>query len=163
LPRHDGLNRIGRISIRSGDRYEQKLVLNEWSSFDQPGPYEVTIHLRTRIVTESGASVDATTTGVVTFRIDPRNDQRLQQSCQRLADVTVSASDTNEQLAAASALSYVNDPIGVWWMQWVLRNTDSVDPILIRGLTRIGDTAAQMVLAERLDPFHFSASRELTH
>ena len=28
LPIHDGLNRIGRVSIKAGDHYAQKLVLN---------------------------------------------------------------------------------------------------------------------------------------
>jgi hypothetical protein len=148
LPIHDGLNRIGRVSIMAGDRYEQKLVLNEWYSFDQSGPYEVTIQLRTRIVTQRRARVDAPTTGVLTFRISPRNDEQLHRACQRLAEVTVSASDAGDRIDAADALSYVHDPVGVSWMQWVLGRTDSVDPIMIRGLTRIGDTAAEAVLAE---------------
>jgi hypothetical protein len=37
FPMHDGLNRRGRVSVASGDRYQQKLVLNDLSSFDQTG------------------------------------------------------------------------------------------------------------------------------
>ena len=123
-------------------------MLNEWYSFDQSGPYEVTIQLRTRIATESGTSVDTPTTGVLTFPIGPRSEERLQSACERLAEVTVGAASAGDRIDAAKALSYVNDPAGVWWMEWVLQRTDSVDPILIQGLSRIDNAAAEAVLAE---------------
>jgi hypothetical protein len=147
LPEHDGLHRRGRIPIPSRGRYDQKMVLNEWYSFDQPGSYEVTIQLRTRIVTGSGRSIDTMTTGVLTFGVAPRNEQLLQQACQRLAEITLNAIDANESIDAAHALSYVDDPIGVEWMAWVLERTDRSDAAMIRGLTRIGDVAAHAVLA----------------
>jgi hypothetical protein len=148
LPRHDGLNRIGGVYIKAGDRHLQKLVLNEWYSFDQSGPYEVMIELRTQIVAESRTRVDTATTGILRFRIGLQSEERLQHACERLAEVAVSAASAADQIDAANALSYVNDPVGFWWMEWVLQRTDSVDPILIRGLTRIGNAAAQAVLAE---------------
>jgi hypothetical protein len=84
---------------------------------------------------------------VLTLRVGPENEERLQQACQQLAETAVSVYSVGP-LDAANALSYVNDPAGVWWMEWVLQRTDSVDPILIRGLTRIGNAAAQALLTE---------------
>jgi hypothetical protein len=85
--------------------------------------------------------------GISNLALGPENEERLQQACQQLAETAVSVYSVGP-LDAANALSYVNDPAGVWWMEWVLQRTDSVDPILIRGLTRIGNAAAQAVLAE---------------
>jgi len=78
----------------------------------------------------------------------PRNEERLQETCQRLAELKVSAFGVSEWIDAAHALSYVNDPIEIWRMQCVLWRTDKADATMIRGLSQIGDEAAQAVLAE---------------
>jgi uncharacterized glyoxalase superfamily protein PhnB len=148
LPMHAGLNRRGKVSVAPGDRYQQKLVLNNLSSFDQTGTYQVTIRLRTPVLDENGRAVATPTTGAFTLLIAPRNEERLQRTCERLAQITVSAFEAEESLNSADALSQVKDPVGVWWMQWVLWRTDKVDSILTRGLSRIGDAAARAVLAE---------------
>jgi hypothetical protein len=147
-PKADGPGWRGEVTVEEGASYSQQLLLNQWSSFEQVGPYQVEIRMAASIVTSRGTIVRRATTDHIQLQISGRNEGALDQLCRRLADTAWSSPNAGEGYEAALRLSYVNDPVGVRYMRYVLAATDRVDPVLFDGLRRINSAEARAVLAE---------------
>jgi hypothetical protein len=144
-----GIRSGGEFSIAPGERYQQRLVLDDWFVFDRPGAYEVDIRLTTPIRTASGAPVSSSQGAVLRFEILPRSEAILRDTCARLTNTLVTSAAVADLDQAARELSAVRDPIAVAYISQVLDATDRVDFILVRGLVRVPGPEAR-ALAERL-------------
>ena len=147
-PPMGGLGLRGEMTVKDGSSFSQKLLLNKWSTFEQVGLYQVEIRMSAKIVTSRGAIVRRPTNSVVQVEIGERDDNTLDEICRRLADTAWSTPNAAEFLDAALLLSYVNDPIGVRYMRYVLAATERVDSLILEGLRRINSEEARAVLAE---------------
>jgi hypothetical protein len=143
----EGIGRIGRLSLRPHSVFTQHLILNKWSQFDQIGQYIVDIKLTTPIMSERGV-VMPPRSSIFHVDVTPNDSLALDRVCQRLAQIAVEGQDAAEFHEAAKLLAYVDDPIGIQYMQDVLRRTERVDPLIFGGLRRINTPAARAALAE---------------
>jgi hypothetical protein len=100
------------------------------------------------IVSDRGTMVRPVSTDTIQFQIAERNEAALDQICRRLADTAWSSLNASESYEAALRLSYVNDPVGVRYMRYVLTATHLVDSLILDGLRRINSAEARAVLAE---------------
>ena len=144
-----GIRRGGKISIAPGERYQQRLILDDWFVFDRPGAYEVDILLTTPIQTASGAPVSSPPGAALRFELLPRSETILRDTCARLTNTLLTSADVGDLHQAARELSAVRDPVAVAYISQVLDATERVDFILVRGLVRVGGPEAR-ALAERL-------------
>lgn len=139
----------GTLLLPPGRTHTQRLLLNEWYDFAEPGHYEVSISLiedaSLRSV-ETSTAVRLTQARPTAFEIEPRDEETLRRRCRELAATILSASNFEPIHDAARALSYVADSAAVPHIQHVLKETDRVDWILLPGLVRIGSADARAVL-----------------
>jgi hypothetical protein len=142
-----GVGRSGRIEIDPSGDYSQPLILNDWLAFDQPGSYQIEIRLTAPIRTASGQVVKSPTADAFDVQIGPRDEDRLRQSYQRLADAFVNSAGV-EQYQAAHALRYLTDPVAVPILRAVLDANDAADPIVIEALRKTRTPEAVSLLQE---------------
>src|SRR5207302_980034 len=120
------------------------LLLNEWSDYNIPGKYEVEVTL-----VNSGQEMSVTG-NKMTFEIGPRDANRLTQVCASLVENVVGASSYQAAANATRALSYVQDPVAVPYLERTLHSGHLVEQIAIEGLERIGNTKAVQTLISAL-------------
>jgi hypothetical protein len=148
----------GIVTVRPGQEYEQKLLLNQWFPFDSVGTYRVTARLSTDIgVGEQGQlSSQGQTTRLV---VKPRDAAELEGLCADLAKQIEDA--PNAQLAREPALwlSYIRDPVAVPFLSRVLFARKLVESIAIMGLEKIAnDDAIKVILSAVDDQFGDTAA-----
>ena len=139
-----GSGLIGTLSLRPGETYQLGLLLNEWSDFNMPGRYEVEVKL-----VNSGEEMSVSG-NKMTFEIGPRDASRLIKVCASLAEKVVGANSYHAAADATSALSYVQDPVAVPYLERALHSGHLVEQIAIEGLERIGNTKAVQTLISAL-------------
>lgn len=142
----EGTGRIGRIVLGPDESYDQRLVLNEWYDFAEPGEYKIAGSLPNPVRTRSGAAIEIRPSGTFSLQIQPRNPERLNQVCQALVKTAVESSDVSEAAEAALALSYVQDPIAVPYLEKGLEEREWVWLYAIPGLARIANKDAIEIL-----------------
>lgn len=139
-----GAGLIGILSVRPGETYKQSLLLNEWSDFNMPGRYEVEVKL-----VNPGQEVSVIG-NKMTFEIGPGDANKLTQVCDSLLENVVGATSYQRAADATRALSYVQDPVAVPYLERALRSGHLVEQIAIEGLERIGNTKAVQTLISAL-------------
>ena len=148
--RRDGISRIGTLSLKPGEAFSQRLILNEWYAFPVAGKYELEGHLIQPIVT--GSTLEERDPGFRgAIEVGPRDEPTLSKVCESLADQVDKSQGYEQAAEAALTLSYVTDPVAVPSLQRVLFARKIVDGIAIAGLERIGDDQAVRVLVSALD------------
>ncbi|HKV82817.1 MAG TPA: hypothetical protein VJP02_32010 [Candidatus Sulfotelmatobacter sp.] len=150
LPQYgiDGMSRPGTLSVRPGQDFSEKLILNEWYQFKKPGSYGLEARLTQPILFENGLVAAVNTRSVGRIEIGPRNIAKLESVCEKLSE-QIEESDSYEDYSdAALELSYVTDPIAVPYLQKAFVTRKLIQPIVIDGLERIGDgTAARALIS----------------
>jgi hypothetical protein len=139
---------VGRRRLLPGEQYVQQLLLNEWFPFAEPGRYTVDIRLRTDILSDSGSKIEASSNGVISVDVGPRDDRVLQTLADELVEQILTTRDVGERYAAARILSHMTDPVAIEYMRRVIERTDAVDHILIDGLKRIGTSDSAALLTQ---------------
>jgi hypothetical protein len=142
----EGAGISGKVSLKPGEAYSHRLILDEWYEFSQPGHYKVEISLVDPIQTEQGGKVDASTKSILSLEIEPRNPGVLIQRCAELADRVEQASSYAEAIEPALALSYVRDEAAVPYLARIIESHKLVDVIAIPGLGRIATDGAVDIL-----------------
>ncbi len=152
--RRGGLGRIGMVSVGPGQEYQQKLLLNEWVSFDMMGSYEIKIALAAPSLIEAGSRSGDDVPAEFSFQailyVSSRNPERLRETCELLTKQAESASSYEEASQAALTLSYVRDPIAVPYLDRVLHANPLVDVLAINGLEAIANKEAIEVIISAL-------------
>lgn len=137
LPVCGGLSRVGLVDIASNSTYTQRFVLNEWYPFASPGKYQITV----RLAPFGGQQVN--------LDILPRDPARITKTCDELGARIENSSVYAEMSEAALALSYINDPIAVSYLQAAAQaHSGMVATIAMAGLARIdGDSGAKALIS----------------
>ena len=86
----------------------------------------------------------------LTLTVEPRDPERLQEVCDRLAKAAAGYSDLAVLREAADALSFVQDPVAVPYLTQVLAYHNLVSGIAVKGLVRIGSPEALQALKSNL-------------
>jgi hypothetical protein len=146
----EGLGRIGRLSLKPKETYRQRLLLNEWYAFPQPGKYKIEGSLSSPIETESGKAVSPTQPKPLRLQIHERNPERLRQVSETLMRKTLETWDVQEATEAAMALSQIRDPIVVPYLEKAVREGRSAWQYAIPGLARIANREAVEILISTL-------------
>jgi hypothetical protein len=153
LPRkiQEGMSRIGRMTLRPGETYKQKILLDEWYSFEAPGTYSIEVTLASPAQTTIGKIITVLPSKPVSIRIVPRDPARLKDVCEKLAKTAIEATDVQTAMEAAAALSYVRDPIAVPFLESVLKEAKLVRAYALTGLARIanGEAVRALIAATR--------------
>lgn len=146
--RRDGISLIGKIALEAGQEFTQKLLLNEWFEFAEPGVYEISARL---VMAQSNGDEPADASESPDFSahlvITERDEERLNQTCSALLKQITSSSSYAEAAEAALALSYVNDGAAIPFLDKALSSGKMVETIAIAGLERIDGKEAERVLA----------------
>lgn len=145
-----GVVRAGTLAIAPGQRYQQRLLLNEWFEFDRIGIYEIYIRLDSPLSGDARATASAAYTGsTLRFEVLPRNERVLRETCAKLSAIVSATRDVDVSFQAARELAAVKDPIAVEYIGQALAATSRGEFILIPALVGIGGREAK-ALAERL-------------
>jgi hypothetical protein len=144
LPEREGMYELGNVSVEPAHRFEQMLMLNEWTTFSQPGRYVIEADLITHIHTESRA-----VRGPISrheFDVTARDEVRLHQVCEQLAGQIERSRSVREAREAASALVVIQDPLIVPYVERALASKKYVEAIVLDGLANVADPNAVRVL-----------------
>ena len=145
-PTIDVAGGVGRIIVDPSDTYSQHLLLNEWYDFPEAGRYEITLQVRSQIVSMGGSSLQTLQTAPISLEVLPYSPSVLERECKAFARLALRAGVYQAAADAARALSYVIDPIAVPHLAEVLAQTRTHDAVVIAGLVRIGNRDAMQVL-----------------
>jgi hypothetical protein len=147
----DGAENVppGRVPLPAGGRVTMRVLLNRWSGMLKPGSY------RARLVSCSGAFSRDSKGGrelsrEVVFDVAPLDLLRLAEACKGLArTVVASGAPIDDRLQAAEALSWIDLPLAVPYLQDVmLKGSGQAVLLAVRGLGRIGSPEAVRALVE---------------
>lgn len=146
-----GFTRLGKFSVSPEETYTQQLLLNKWFEFSTPGRYEVTARLKRPIGIQAGGTTLTAWASRFIVEVVPRDTGRLKQVCDEfLAQISKNIAHYERAANAAVALSYVEDPIAVPYLEKAISANPMVDNIMITGLARIGNKEAVRILFDIL-------------
>ena len=144
--RREGISRIGRLMLESGQIYRQEILLDEWYEFPAPGKYELSVRMTAPIKTLQGESAGEPAEFRATVEIRSRDTDHLKQVAAKIVEQINGAASYEEAAQAAEVLSHINDPVAVPYMEKALASDHMVESILIGGLEKIGNEEAVRVL-----------------
>lgn len=147
----EGLAWPGKHGLEPDQTYARSLVLNQWFEFSAPGHYQVEVRLDAPIRKVPDGVAVPHGASRFTFSIEPRNVTRLRQVCASLVEkISQSESDYKATLEAATALSYVNDPVAVTYVEQAVDVNPLTYYVVVKGLGRIRTEEAVRVLLKYL-------------
>jgi hypothetical protein len=118
------------------------VVLNDWFNFEKVGKYQINVAVPSS-GTPPSASLQIPETSL-TLTVFPRDEESLASACAALVARTGSES-ADERLAAAGALSRIDDPAAVPFLAQAMKRKSVADR-MIAALARIGTPDALNVL-----------------
>lgn len=142
----NGISSKGDFSIKPKHTYSQNLLLNQWVDFASPGKYLLRGQLANAVKT--GTEEVVTTDFSTIINIESRNLNRLEEISDTLAQRIIESNNFEQNSETALALSYINDPITVPYLQKVLISGKMVEHIIVNGLIRIGNKESVQVLID---------------
>jgi hypothetical protein len=137
----EGFGASGEVSLAPKETFVERLLLNEWYDFPLTGTYRIKIALLDDSGTNDSASAGRPSTDF-TVQINPRDPAQLEDVCQELANKAISGATLEESMDAASALSYIRDPLAIDSLIRVLQHGSLVEHYAVDGLGRIGSPKA---------------------
>lgn len=143
----NGPTTLGNVSLKKGEDYYWYIVLNEWFLFDRPGRYKIDLHLSAPITVDGRAEYFPS----VSLFVDilPPDEDHLKRVCGQLLQRIVTPKSAADSLAATMALSYVNNPVAVPFLEKALQQSGNPSRI-ISALARFKSRDAVMVLIRAL-------------
>lgn len=148
--RKSGLARIGRIVLKPGQTYSQRLLVNQWYDFKDAGLYELEVTLAKPILTQNGATLGKPEPFRAVLDIEARNEPTLAKACAEITARIQESASYEDASEAALELSYVRDPVAVPYLERALKAPKLVEPIAITGLESIGNADAVRALGSAL-------------
>jgi HEAT repeats len=146
----EGFAMGGEITLRPGQFYKQRLLINEWFDLSRIGAYTISVDLLTSIRSGNGRVVAEAANFRDTFEITPRNPKKLQGICASLLDQITTSNTYQQAKNAATVLSLIQDSIAVPFLEKVLTMNKMVERTAIEGLGRIGNGEAVQALIRAL-------------
>jgi hypothetical protein len=140
----EGMFELGKISVAAGGRFDQMLLLNEWTTFNELGTYILEANLKTSVRTDAGQVVVPALRQA--FVVAARDEVSLKQTCERLVQELERARSVRQARDAAFALVAIQDPLTVPYLELALGSKKYVEAIALDGLAAIADASAVRVL-----------------
>lgn len=144
--RPDGFSRSGVVYIKPEESYNQSILLNEWIAFASSGRYVLEGRLANPIKSEQGEIIQVDTSFSSILKIEPKNTEHLKDISAALVQQILNSDNYTENANAALALSYVDDPTAIPYLEKLLYSNKLIEPIAISGLRRIGGENSVEVL-----------------
>lgn len=141
---------LGKITIRPGQFYRKRLLINEWFDLPQIGAYTISVNLLAPIQSERGRVVAKGANFRATFEITSRNPIKLQELCASLLTRITTSKTYQQAKDAATELSFVQDSVAIPFLEKVFKMNKMVERTAIEGLGRIGSAEAAQVLIRAL-------------
>lgn len=138
---HEGLARIGRISLSAGQTYSQHLLLNEWLDFGTVGIYRVSVALSEPVTFPDGRTRELSPS-VVRARITEWDEKELARFCDQALQTLLVSTSYQDAEKAALILSYTKDRIAVPYLVRAFDTRYPVQSLLVTGLERIGTSTS---------------------
>jgi len=144
-----GLSHVGTIVVPPNESRAKLLLINRRYQFSQPGEYKLRVWLNGAVYTASGERISS---GIqdLTLRVAPRDQNRLEEACERLAKAAAGYKNYGALREAADTLSLIQDSAAVPYLGQVLGYHNYVSEIAVKGLVRIGGVEAVQVLKSNL-------------
>jgi hypothetical protein len=166
LPQHKwpdagGASINPRFPIEPGKAYSQKLFLNAWYEFAEPGKYEIAVRLAVPIVNEQGASVEGTNEFRIALEIAPRDPERLRQICADLAAQVIQAGGSGVGQEPTKALAYIRDPVAIPYLEAALTPGPWLNSSAVYALAKIGGNESADILIRAMNTQSRKEEREL--
>jgi len=138
----EGFGQSGEVTLAPGASHREKLLLNEWYRFDQPGVYLLQLRLK-----DGSKELTRNDGNKLSLEVQPVHPLHLRDVAETLADRAVNGSTYEERRQAANALSYMTHPAALPALARVLRHGSLVEDYAVVGLGRIGTPEAAAILA----------------
>ena len=135
----EGFGASGEVTLAPAGVFTERLFLNEWYGFPQTGTYRLKLTLLDDA--DAGGTADRPS-AEFSVQILPRSPAELERVSRELADKALKAPTLEESMDAASALSYIRDPLAVDSLVRLLQPRSLVENYAVDGLGRIGNAAA---------------------
>ncbi len=145
LEMSEGISRIGSVPIDPGETYKQTLVLNRWIEPTETGQYRVDAQVTLEILTP-GERAQGDFAHSLTLQVLPRNPERLEKVANSLLEQAGSVRDKAQAMEAALALSYMDDPVAIPYLEKLLNRDSSLAGYASAGLERIATPDAVLIL-----------------
>lgn len=147
-PRRSGFSRTGEFDVGIGETYTQRLILNEIYDFEASGLYDINVRASERLQ----RSVHLSETSFhAEVEMEQRDQSILEKRCAGILAEVEDSTSYERAAESALALSFVNDPIAVPYLQKLLAANKLVEPIAINGLERIATLDAVKALSGELE------------
>jgi hypothetical protein len=141
-----GLSQLGKVLIRPGRTYEQKLILDEWYVFPKPGTYTVICKLYI------GEDISVSAKCVVEKQKEDLG--KLREICRTYFEIASTGTGIENRMFAATALSFCTTSSSIYYLLKLAQNDslcEDIRVIAIHGLGRqaTGDSAEALMLLFR--------------
>jgi hypothetical protein len=147
---HEGLARMGRVTVAPGGSYSQVLMFNDWTDFPLVGPYRLQVEILRPIVASDGASISIGPFSA-SVKVVSRDAQRLDGLCASALERLSRASSYSAAREATEYLTHVEDPVAVPFLRRAMFSSSyPVQPLIVQGLERLASPEAVKVLLEAL-------------
>lgn len=147
--RINGLARGGKLTIPPGEVYKQKLLINEWVDFPQPGPYTIGVEMTVPISTENGQVILNSVRDDFHILILPSSTQELENVCNNLLDQLLTSQKGSEMWETARIMSFIKDPVAIPYLDKMLKSGKIIAEVYaIDGLGRIRNIGAVEMLID---------------
>lgn len=133
----NGMAFFGWQHLERGQEYSEALVLNEWFEFKQIGRYQIKIQLREPATV--GTEKIPLDPFILNLDVAPANIEELLGSCKNLVARVRRRQSAQDNIAAESALRYVDDPAMLpFWEEKTTDRSVSIREIAFSNLANIG-------------------------
>jgi hypothetical protein len=139
---------MNTIRLKPGERYVQRILLNEWFDFGDVGPYSLDIQFVGAGRTASGENITIQPSASLPIVVFPRDAEKLREACNRWLDRLRQTRDGDDAREAAKALASVNDPVAVAYLRGAIKSDMGVFNYPITALMRMATPEAIQVLEE---------------
>ncbi len=138
--------------LNPNEKFTQRIILNEWYTFDVPGNYQITTTTGLPVLipgsdtTSEDRAKAEKREAQLNLKILPRDEVALKNRCEALMNRFQERSwITPEQYHAADELSYIGDPIAIPYLS---KLAEAHVSLAVDGLARIGtDEAWEAMIA----------------
>ena len=141
----------GTVTVEPNQVRTRRVLFNEWYSFTNPGEYILKISLTVLLSSSANVSWQKQFFEDLRINVAPRDPERLRETCAKLADAALAATEDDAAADASLALSYVLDPVAVPFLARILKDGPTLAQAnAVRGLARVGNGDAQQALRSNL-------------
>lgn len=141
-PERWGISKIGRIELAADQAYDQKLILNNWYSFEESGHYQIQLQIRSKIKDATGNFWALQPVASVSLNVNLGNPVQLEIRAQELLNKILTADNLDSSAQYAAELSSINDPVVVEYLQPLLAKHPILRGYAIEGLVQVGNVNA---------------------